>query len=545
MSDVKNNMEQIADTAGGDVHDSGKFTPDGRSLIELLDERAQRFRERTCFIYRDVPTNYGQVMDLSKRIGSGLVAAGITKGMRGAVFSPNHPDGFCATLAIIRAGAIWVPINPRNSIEDNAAVISRFGCDALFYHSAFEDALPRIVEAAGGSLRSLVCIDREGTNAPSLADWAADFPAKDPDVPVTPTDVVSIPMTGGTTGVPKAVALSNRNFNALLHGSELSAGDYKPVNLMAAPMTHVGGRIALTVMFRGGTTVVLPALDPQTVLHQIEKHRVTDVFLPPTAVYMLLDEPNLENFDLSSLRNIGYGSAPMSLEKLKEAIRRIGPVMRGGFGQTECPMMITSFPPDEHLASASLADDARLRSVGRETALSRIAIMGDDGTLLPPGEVGEVVVRGPMVCEGYFENPEATRAIRRNGWHLTGDIGMLNDEGYLTLVDRKKDMIITGGFNVYSAEVERALSTIKGIRDTVVIGVPDAKWGEAVKAVVTLDEGAALSAETIMARAKEMLGSVKAPKSVDFVDNLPRTANAKVDKKAVRSRYWQAESRVI
>lgn len=527
------------------VHDSGKFTPDGRSLIQLLDEQAASYTARPCFIYEDTPISYGDVMSLSRRIGSGLVASGVRKGMRGAVFSPNHPDGFCATLGIIRAGAIWVPINPRNSISDNAAVISKFGCDAIFYHSAFESALPEIIAAAGNDLRCVVCIDREGANHPSLAQWSSQFPDEDPAVDVEPTDTVCIPMTGGTTGVPKAVSLSNRNFNAILHASQILSPGHTPINLLAAPMTHVGGRIAFTIMFRGGTSVILPSLDPQAVLQQIERHKVTDVFLPPTAVYMLLDQTNLEEFDLSSLHAIGYGSAPMSLEKLKEAILRIGPVMRGGFGQTECPMMITTFPPEEHFENGKLADDARLRSVGRETPLSKVRIMGEDGALLGPGEVGEIVVRGPMVSEGYFENAAATSEIRRDGWHLTGDVGILDEEGYLTIVDRKKDMIITGGFNVYSAEVERALSTIKGIRDNVVVGIPDEKWGEAVKAVIQLDEGVTLSEENILTTAKDILGSVKAPKSVDFVTELPRTANAKVDKKAIRQRYWQHAGRAI
>jgi acyl-CoA synthetase (AMP-forming)/AMP-acid ligase II len=517
---------------------------DNPSLMALIDQACDENAARPCFIFNDVQLTYAEVKDDSCRIANALLALGLKPGMRGAVFSPNDPWAFVATLGIIRAGGIWVPINPRNSLDDNLMLLGKFGCDVLFYHSAFARAVSRIKEALP-ALKGAICLDQATANDAALHAWTERFPASDPRVPANPSDIVSIPMTGGTTGLPKAVALSNRNFAAMLKGVRAMSGERRPVNLAAAPMTHVGGRIVLTVMYRGGSSVILPGLEPKAVLDAIETHRVTDLFLPPTAIYTLLEYPEIGKYDLSSLQRVSYGSAPMSIEKLKHAITVLGPVMSGGFGQTEAPMLITQLRPQDHFIDGKLAPDERLRSVGRATSASEVAIMDDAGNPMPAGEVGEIAVRGGFVCEGYFENDEATAEVRRNGWHLTGDVGYLDKDSFLYIVDRKKDMIITGGFNVYSAEVERVISAIPGVRDCLVIGVPDPKWGEAVKAVIQPDANAKLDPETIIAVCKDKLGSIKAPKSIDFAADLPRNANGKVVKKTVREQYWKDAGRLI
>ena len=366
---------------------------------------------------------------------------------------------------------------------------------------------------------------------------------------VEPTDLVCIPLTGGTTGLPKGVMLSHRNFSALEYATREMYADRRPVVLCAAPMTHVGGRMALCGLSSGARFVILEAVDPQKILQTIQSERITDTFLPPTGIYSLLEQPNLDGFDLSSLVNFSYGSAPMSTERLKEALRRIGPVMRGGFGQTECPMFIARLHPAEHFVDGELGGelmpDSRLRSVGRHTILSELGILDDQGRVLPAGERGEIAVKGPMVSEGYYEAPEETAKIRVNGWHLTGDIGYLDDEGYLYIVDRKKDMIITGGFNVYSTEVEQALMEIPGVQLAVVFGAPDAKWGEAVVAHVQLEPGVQLEEVDLIVAAKTAIGGVKAPKRITFVDDFPRTPVGKIDKKALRQQAWEATGRSI
>ena len=296
----------------------------------------------------------------------------------------------------------------------------------------------------------VVCLDAPHADFPDFDTWVAGADATPPEVAVVPTDLVCIPQTGGTTGLPKGVMLSHRNFCALEYGTREMYGQRQPVVLCAAPMTHVGGRIALCGLSSGARFVILEGVDPQRVLQTIQDERITDTFLPPTGIYALLDQPNLAEFDLSSLVNFSYGSAPISTERLRMALDRIGPVMRGGFGQTECPMFIARLSPEEHFVNnkrgGELMPDQRLRSVGRHTILSELGILDDAGREVAAGERGEIAVKGPMVSEGYYEAPEETAKIRVNGWHLTGDIGYLDDEGYLYVVDRKKDMIITGGF---------------------------------------------------------------------------------------------------
>ena len=262
--------------------------------------------------------------------------------------------------------------------------------------------------------------------------------------------------------------------------------------------------------------------------------------------YRLLDIPDLnKKVDLSSLKYFLYGAAPMSVEKLKQAIAVFGPVMMGGYGQTEAPASISFLSPGEHFVEGKVASDERLSSVGRPSPLVHVEIMNDANEILKRGETGEICVRGDLVMKGYYKAPDKTAEAIVDGWLHTGDIGHVDDEGYLHITDRKKDMIITGGFNVYPSEVEQALWGHAAVRDCAVIGVPDDKWGEAVKAVVELNAGQSVTAEELIALCKEKLGSVKAPKTVDFVVALPRSPVGKVLKKDLRQQYWQIRERKI
>jgi len=297
---------------------------------------------------------------------------------------------------------------------------------------------------------------------------------------------------------------------------------------------------------RGGTVVGVTKPDPALLLRAIPKHKVTELFLPPTVIYRLLDVPDLgKKVDFSSLKYLMYGAAPMSVEKLKQAIEVIGPVMMGGYGQTEAPASIAYLPPDAHFVEGKLASDERLSSVGRPNPLVRVEIMNDANEILGPGETGEICVRGDLVMKGYYKQPDKTAETIVDGWLHTGDIGHLDADGYLHITDRKKDMIISGGFNVYPSEVEQVIWSHPAVQDCAVIGVPDDKWGEAVKAVVELNAGQSVSADELIALCKDKLGSVKAPKTVEFVDTLPRSPVGKVLKKDLRAKYWQDSARKI
>jgi acyl-CoA synthetase (AMP-forming)/AMP-acid ligase II len=298
-------------------------------------------------------------------------------------------------------------------------------------------------------------------------------------------------------------------------------------------------------MALGATVVILPGFDALAVLEAIDRHRVTHIFLPPTALYALLDHPRIGDFDYSSLRIFLLAGAPVAPRRLRQAVEVFGPCMCQSYGQTEAPMLVTWLPPQDVAAAASGVDAHRLASCGRPTSSVRVAIMDGEGELLPTGEVGEIVVRGALVSRGYFELPEATAEIRTNGWHHTGDVGRLDEQGYVYIVDRKKDMVITGGFNVFCAEVEAAVMEIAAVQECAVIGIPDDKWGEQVTAVVVGNPAYPLDTDAIIAHCKVRLGGVKAPKAVYVWPEIPRTGVGKVDKKAIRARFWDPTERGV
>jgi len=311
--------------------------------------------------------------------------------------------------------------------------------------------------------------------------------------------------------------------------------DGRPAYLALAPLTHAAGVLCLPVMALGGRVVIMPKPDLSDFLGRIERHRITHTFLPPTLIYMLLQHPKLAETRLDSLQCFWYGAAPISAARLEEALVKIGPVMAQLFGQTEAPMMISIMAPREHFTADGSVARARLASAGRPGPLVQVATMDGDGTLLPPGETGEIVIRSSLVMMGYYKDPQATAEVWRHGWHHTGDIGRLDDDGFLYIVDRAKDMIISGGFNVYSVEVEQALMQHPDVQDSAVVGLPDEKWGERVVAVLQLHAGRTLQPHDIQAFVKARIGSVKTPKQIEIWADLPRSKVGKVLKKDIRA----------
>jgi fatty-acyl-CoA synthase len=504
-------------------------------LCDYLDKGASLGGDAPCLTIGDVTTSYAETQRLSRLIAGALQNSGIRVGERIAVLSANDPLALTCVFGISRAGAVWCPVNPRNEAEENRELLALFDCTTLLYAAAFAPLVAKIRDRLP-VLTTLVCLDSLTADDPSLEKWLDPGPEEFADVE-PPDDVVMLVGTGGTTGRPKGVRLTGRNLETMTALTLMSYPfDGRPVYLALAPLTHAAGVLCFPVLALGGSVVVLPAPDLGEFLRLIPYHRVTHAFLPPTLIYLLLAQPGLDDTDLGSLQCLWYGAAPMAPDRLEEAIVRIGPVLGQLFGQSEAPMMISTLAPAEHLhPDGSLARE-RFGSAGRPTPLVTVAIMADDGALLPRGERGEVVVRGSLVMAGYHKDPAATAEASRFGWHHTGDIGYLDDDGYLYLVDRAKDMIISGGFNVYSAEVERALMAHDAVLDCAVIGLPDPKWGERVVAVVQLRPGSALTGPELQAFAKERIGSVKAPKQVEIWADLPRSKIGKVVKPEITAR---------
>ena len=476
------------------------------------------------------------------------------RGLRGeepaAIYSRNNAQVLFCMLGIMRAGAVWVPINYRNSTGDNVAYMNYVATAWLFYHSDFREKAEEL-KTRVPSLRHLICMDREDRGNPSLEmfmaqaaaaeefDWADPYGNLDRLVGIVPT--------GGTTGAAKGVRVTSLSWGTM---TEMASHYWRcegaeAVCLDVAPLSHAAGVVAFTTLAIGATNVVMPQFDALEVLRNIERFRVTHLFLPPTAFYNLLSHPEVRSFDYSSLRVFLLAGSPVSPDKLETGVEIFGPCLCQSYGQTEAPMLLTWLDQKTIAAAAAGDHPERLRSCGKPTSAVRLAVMNDEGRILPPNEPGEIVARGTLVSAGYYNLPQATAEIRAFGWHHTGDVGYMDDDGYFYIVDRKKDMIITGGFNVYCAEVEAAIMSLPQVQECAVVGVPDDTWGEAVKAMVVLRDDEPLLEEAIIAHCKSKLGGVKTPKSVEFRREIPKTPVGKIDRKELRKPYWEKADRSV
>jgi acyl-CoA synthetase (AMP-forming)/AMP-acid ligase II len=518
-------------------------------VIDYFDKGVALDPARAAILAEDASWTYAEAQEQSWRIACGLHVRGLLAGERVGVLSPNAPDALIAMLGTWRAGGAWAPLNPLNAIEATIEFMNEVDCRYLFLHSRFQSVLERIRDAVPG-LRHIVCLDEPFDQAePMEAFIAAGTGVELPDWgdPLGRPELICATFpTGGTTGRSKAVVLTNQMWATLV---ELSTRTWPQmegaVNLVAAPITHAAGVMAVIFATAGATIVIRPKFDADDVLHSIERHRVSHLFLPPTAYYRLLERQQSHPRDVSSLKMMLIAAAPVAPEKLGQGVEVFGPCIAQCWGQAEAPFLLTYLSAEDVAAAARGEHSERLASAGKPTFSVQVGVIDDEGRLLGAGVRGELVTRGRLVTPGYLNRPEATEEVRRFGWHLTGDVGYLDERGYVYIVDRKKDMIITGGFNVYPAEVEAAILELREIRECAVIGVPDPKWGEAVRALVVSAQDGWADADQVIAHAKRALGSVKAPKQVDFVEQLPRTPVGKTDKRALRAEFWGGLERAV
>ncbi|MFC8435559.1 AMP-binding protein [Streptomyces sp. NPDC057253] len=516
------------------------------TITDFFDRGWRAAPEAVAFIAGERTFTYREIGELSCRVANALLDSNLPSDTKGAVLAANDPIAWACVLGMWRAGLAWVPVNPANPPEEIRRLLKGFDCEILFCHEQFLPVVEEMRPDLDG-LRSVVSLG-SGAGAVALDDFLKDASSDLPDHHPAPDAVAGIMPTGGTTGAPKGVMNTHRGLGVSAVHQMLAApyrADEPIVNLVAAPMTHTAGTLTLPCTARGGTVVVMTRPDPLQLLDLIERHRVTELFLPPTVIYRLLEIPGIEGRDFSSLKYLMYGSAPMSTEKLRRAIEVFGPVLFQGYGQTEAPSGIAFLRPEEHFRDGEIADDLRLSAAGRPAPLVRVEVLDDEGRSLPPGATGEICVRGDLVMKGYYKDPAKTAEAVVDGWLHTGDIGFLDHEGFLHITDRKKDMIISGGFNVYPSEVEQVIWRHPAVQDCAVIGVPHADWGEAVTAVVELNAGEELTEAELIAYCRPTLGGIRTPKRVVFTAELPRSANGKVLKKDVRRPFWDDQQRKI
>lgn len=511
-------------------------------FIDLFDRGVSLDRAAECLVAADGSNllTYGDVHELTHRLAFGLARRGLGAGSRVGVLSPNDPLALVLMLAILRLGATWIPLNGRSSAQDLEHLLTLTRADAVLCH----DGMARLGEQLSCG-RSVIAFGNGQPSCPAWQDLLGPAGDRYSRPPALGRPAV-LAGTGGTTGLPKAVMIGHSQLYHLTLGFLIHMAEpAPPTQLVAAPITHAAGALTFPVLASGGRSVIHRGVVAEELLESVECYDATRLFLPPTSVYSLLDSPALGTYDTSSLRHFLYTAAPMNPNKLVQAIEAFGPVMCQAYGQTEALNICTWLSPQDHAtALASEVWRGRLSSCGRVSAVATLAIVDDNGEPVAPGELGEIVVRGPLVMDGYLDNPEATEAAIRDGWLLTGDVGRVDDDGFVYIVDRKKDMIITGGFNVYPGRVESVLLSHPAVRDGTVIGLPDEKWGERVTAVIELRAGHDVTAEDIKAYCRQRLDGVHAPKEI-IVRELPRSPVGKVLKRALRDEYWHASARQV
>lgn len=489
--------------------------------------------DRPLLHLKDGPTlSVAQVRDAASRYAQALASLGVVQGVRVAMISPNRPECLHVTNATQMLAAVYVPLHPLSGLADHLHVIRDAGVQVLIFDTErFEIRARELAEAVSG-LRLLAFGDSAlGEDLFALAEGFTPQPLVPPRV--GPHDIVRMGYSGGTTGKPKALPSCHRTAITTL---QLMLTDWEwpqpPHVLACAPLTHAGGALFMPTLLLGGTLRVLPTFEPVAVMQAIQEHRINCMLLVPTMIYALLDHPRFDEFDLSSLETVFYGASSISPARLKEAIERIGPVFSQFYGQAEAPMAITTLRKAEH----DVSDMRRLASCGRPSPWIRLALLDAEGRPVPDGEPGEVCLRGPLVMDGY-RDPDLTAEALRDGWLHTGDVAVRDPGGFLRIVDRTKDMIVSGGFNIYPREIEDIIAEHPAVSQVAVIGVPHDKWGEAVKALVVLKPGQTADEAQLVAAVAARKGSYQAPKSVEFVEAIPLTPVGKPDKKVLRARY--------
>ena len=514
-------------------------------MPHLLVEGLNRYHDQPCLLLGDKVASYREVRENTSQMVQGLQSRGVGVGSRVAVISANRPEVLSNIAAMQLTGCIATPLHPLGSLEDHAYVLEAAEIDTLVYDAAVFEAHAAALAQRVPGLQTLLAFGPTEVGEDYLA-LAASFTPQPLVAPnVQPDDVSSINFTGGTTGRPKGV-MSTHRVTAYMSQIQLAEWEFPdPLRmLIATPLSHAAAAFFIPVLQRGGAFYVMQGFSPDEFFDMVERHRITCTMLVPVMLYYLLDSPRSASADMSSMATIFYGASPMSPARLREGIAKWGKVFYQFFGQSEAPMVLANMRRAEH----DPEHPTRLASCGRPTPWVHMALLDGEGQPVARGDAGEICVRGPLVMKGYKDMAEETAEAFAGGWLHTGDVGRLDEEGFLYIVDRTKDMIVSGGFNVFPREVEDVLASHKAVGQVAVIGVPDDQWGEAVKAVIVLRPGVESGPELVrdlQELVKQKKGAVQSPKSIDFVAAIPVTPVGKPDKKALRAPYWEGRERGV
>jgi acyl-CoA synthetase (AMP-forming)/AMP-acid ligase II len=499
--------------------------------------------DRVAIHFEGQHITFGELNRRANQVANGLIAEGLKPQRRIAYLSKNSPTFFDLWFGAARADVVLVPVNFRLAPPEVAYIVEDTGAEVLFVSSDFYPLIAKVAHELK-SVRRIIALDGAHDSWPSYADWRKTQSATDPALSIAREHCAIQMYTSGTTGHPKGAQLSHANLLTLLPGALSQLGDWhdNDVNLVCMPLFHIGGSgWALIGFYRGIPTVLMRDPDPAAILRLIPEYRITKAFMVPALLLFLMQVPQCRTTDFSSLELIAYGASPAPIDLVRNALKVFGCGLAQVYGLTETTGAITYLGPEDHDENRA----ERLKSCGKAMTGIEIRVVDSSGKDAAIGEVGEIITRSPQNMIGYWNQPEATQRAIRGEWFHTGDAGYLDKDGYIYIYDRVKDMIISGGENIYPAEVESALFGHPAVADVAVIGVPDEKWGEAVKALVVRKPGAGVTSDELIGFARERIAHYKAPRSVDFVDALPRTPTGKILKRELRKPFWAGQDRQV
>jgi acyl-CoA synthetase (AMP-forming)/AMP-acid ligase II len=529
------------------------YVPEIVTLADLSRYHARVRPDATAAIHANRMTSYAELDRRSSRVANGLLAMGMTSGARIALLDQNSDRYFEVLLGVAKIGAVSVTVNWRLAASEIAYLLKDSHAQILFIGSRHV-GLARTFIADLEHLRQIIVFDDQVDSWPAYVDWISIFSDVDPGYMGCASDTAMQIYTSGTTGLPKGVELSHASFFALNRYRALDVDhsdphfawiDWEPsdVVLIALPGFHIGGTYwALLGLYAGAQLIILRQFDPGEVLSAIARRRVSMLALVPTMIQQVLLHPDCSKTDFSSLEYLIYGASPIPFELLRQATATFKCRFIQVYGMTELCGVVAYLPAEDHHSDGT----ERMRSAGKAIAGVKLDIRDAQGSSLPQRCVGEIWVHSETRMRGYWNLPEATTVtMTEDGWVRTGDAGFIDGDGYVYVQDRIKDMIVSGGENIYPAEVESAIYGHPSVEEVAVIAVPDPMWGEAVKAVVVLRRGCEPDAESILAYTRQRLGSYKIPRSIDFVSVLPKNATGKVLKRELRKPYWEAHARQV
>lgn len=513
---------------------------EGATVASLYRSAFKAHPQAMAIVSDQTSLSYAQLEAQCWRMARLLRAKGLKRQDTVAFLVGNRADAIAAIIAAQFMGLKAVSLHPMASEDDHAFVLRDAQAQALIVDT---DRYAQRAQAIGtrGVVPQVLSLEDSALGV-GLIDEAAMLDGAEFEADARPGDVTKLSYTGGTTGRSKGILHTHRTA-VTMTGQMLASYEWPEQvrYLVSTPISHAAGSLILPTFLRGGTVYLSEKYAPDDFLARVRQYRINLTFLVPTQIYGLLDHAGLNGDDLASLELVLYGAAPMAPPRLLEALRKIGPVFGQIYGQAEAPMTISYLRKQDH----DPARPERLASCGRAVIGNQVKLLGPDQQETPLGEVGELCVRGPLVMDGYLNRPEENEKVFAGDWLHTGDMARMDAEGYLYIVDRAKDMIITGGFNVYPSEVENCLALHPGVAASAVFGAPHDKWGEAVTAIVVLKPGVSATEAEIIQFVMQKKGPVNAPKSVAFEAALPLTALGKIDRKAIRNKYWSGRERQV